>query len=506
MNGATLSGLRLLGMALLLGLLGDLLVRDGPPGLNFFLWTAALVGAVIYLARSGKTSLAGDGRWLLPVAVATAAGVAWRASDAFILFNLLATAVLLALGTSTLQSGTLRESGLARYFGWLVAMAWKAAAGLAPVLVADIRWNEIPRGRWYGTAAQVARALLIALPLLLLFGLLFVSADAVFASFIERTLRFDMEELLSHLAISGIIAWLAAALLRTAVLLPPGLPLSGAAALFGPPAQDESRALSVSPLESGLVLGLLNALFLAFVLVQLRYLFGGAALVETTVDLSYAEYARRGFFELVAVTALVLPVLLVGDWLTQEGGRRLFRILSFTLILLVAVIMASALRRMLIYMDQFGLTELRLYVTAAMAWIAILLGWFVLTVLRGRRERFAFGGLLSALALLATLHLINPDGLIVRTNLARLQDGREFDVHYVVRLGADGVPALVAGLSGLPPEDRRIVAEALLARWGPESDRTTEDWRSWSLGRARAREAVAENAEALRAAVGPKSQ
>lgn len=506
MNGGTLSGLRLLGMALLLGLLGDLLVRDGQPGLNLFLWTAALVITVFYLARSGKTPLAGDGRWLLPVAVATAAGVAWRASDAFILFNLLATAVLLALGASTLQSGTLRESGLGRYFGWLVAMAGRAAAGVAPILVADIRWNEIPRGRWYGTAAQVARALLIALPLLLLFGLLFFSADAVFASLVERTLRFNLDELLSHLILSGIIAWLAAALLRTAVTPPPGLTPAGAATLFGPPAQDESRALSVSPLESGLVLGLLNALFLAFVLVQLRYLFGGAALVETTLDLSYAEYARRGFFELVAVTALVLPVLLAGDWLTPEGGRRLFRILSFTLILLVAVIMASALRRMLIYMGQFGLTELRLYVTAAMAWIAILLGWFILTVLRGRRERFAFGGLVSALALLGALHLINPDGLIVRTNLARLQDGREFDVHYVAGLSADGVPALVAGLPGLPPEERRVVAEALLARWGPDSDRETGDWRSWNLARSRARQVVAENLEALRAAAGPKAQ
>lgn len=505
LNTTPLTGLRVLGLALPLGLWGDLLIRGGPPGVNFLLWTLPLVAAIFYLARSGQVSTAGDGRWLLPIALATSAGVAWRDSDALTLFNLLATAVTLALGTSVLQTESLREAGLSRYLRWLIEMAGRAVTGLAPVLVAGVRWQEIPRGRWYATAAQVIRALLIALPLLLLFGLLFMSADAVFASFVERTLQVNLENLFGHLVATGIIAWLTAALLRTAVR-PPAPASQGHPATQPTPLQPESRPLSVTPLESGLILGLLNALFLAFVLVQIRYLFGGAALVETTIDLSYAEYARRGFFELVAVTALVLPVLLIGDWLTPETGRRLFRTLSFSLIVLVAVIMASALRRMLIYMGEFGLTELRLYVTVAMAWIAILLVWFTLTVLRGRPERFAFGGLVSALALLAVLHLANPDGLIVRTNLARLQSGSRFDVHYVTRLNGDGVPALIAGLDQMGAEDRRIAAQSLLARWGPESNRSQTDWRSWNLGRLRARQAVAENLEPLLAAAGPEGR
>ena len=57
--------------------------------------------------------------------------------------------------------------------------------------------------------------------------------------------------------------------------------------------------------ELGIVLGLLDVLFLAFVLVQFRYLFGGAELVQVSATLTYAEYARRGFFELVAVAALL---------------------------------------------------------------------------------------------------------------------------------------------------------------------------------------------------------
>ena len=52
-------------------------------------------------------------------------------------------------------------------------------------------------------------------------------------------------------------------------------------------------------------------------LVQFRYLFGGAALVQVSETLTYAEYARRGFFELVAVAALLLPIMLLLDWVAR---------------------------------------------------------------------------------------------------------------------------------------------------------------------------------------------
>jgi hypothetical protein len=58
------------------------------------------------------------------------------------------------------------------------------------------------------------------------------------------------------------------------------------------------RVALLGPVELSIVLGLLDILFLAFVLVQFRYLFGGAELVRVSTSLTYAEYARRGFFEL----------------------------------------------------------------------------------------------------------------------------------------------------------------------------------------------------------------
>jgi hypothetical protein len=120
--------------------------------------------------------------------------------------------------------------------------------------------------------------------------------------------------------------------------------------------------------------------------------------------------------------------------------------------------------------------------------------WFSWTVLRGARQRFAFGALMQAFAVLAGLHLLNPDAFIVRTNLDRPVVERPFDANYAVSLGADAVPALVAALPRLNAAQRCAVASELLDRWGKQAD---FDWRTWNWSRARARRLINSQADAL---------
>jgi hypothetical protein len=236
--------------------------------------------------------------------------------------------------------------------------------------------------------------------------------------------------------------------------------------------------------EVGVTLGLLNLLFSAFVLSQLRYFFGGSALVQVSGGLTFSEYYRRGFFELVTVAALVLPLLLGLHWLLRKENpahERVFRLLAGAQVFLLFVIMASAVRRMLLYQTVYGLTEQRLYTTAFMAWLALVFIWFVATALRGRREQFACGALVAGMLVIMTLHVINPDALIVRVNVAHAYEGRSFDAHYAASLSADAAPALLSSLPALNEHDRRIIAEGFLedSSW----DEST-DWRSWNWARA----------------------
>ena len=95
------------------------------------------------------------------------------------------------------------------------------------------------------------------------------------------------------------------------------------------------------------------------------------------------------------------------------------RALSLLLIGLLFAIMASALQRMNLYTQVYGLTELRIYTTAFMLWLAAVFVWYAVTVVRGRRPEFAFGALAAGLAAIVVLTLLNPDALIVQVNASR---------------------------------------------------------------------------------------
>ena len=609
MNSRTKLGLSVLEAAVLLGVLGDALLRATPWGINVLLWTGALVAALLALMpRAERASLAGASRPLLIAALFFAAAFAWRDSPTLKLLDAGALVVALSLLAWRARGGRVRLGGLTDYVMGMVLAGLNAAFGCFPLLLSDVKWGQIPHAGWMRHVWTIARGLVIAVPLLLVFGALFMAADAIFAGLVRHNLNIDAETGLTHVVLAIFFAWLAGGFLRgillgdelrfgadgrptfgaqgfagdsvTATAKEERAPsdLSGSSATAAPssvtqqadesapprygvsvvPPADESAAqpgegsapfpsitappggegaasstgasfasaagaraasavkadsapsapsgFSLGIVEIGIALGLLDLLFFSFVMVQLRYFFGGAALVEATTGLTYAEYARRGFFELVWVAALALPLLLAAHWILQRKNNpaheRVFRVLAGAMLALLVVIMLSAVGRMRLYQSEYGLTELRLYTTAFMGWLAAVFVWFALTVLRGQRERFALGALVAGFLIIGALHAINPDALIVRTNAAHArQSGQAFDAGYVSGLSADAVPALLEELPALSPQlspqQRCAVAASVLARWSPSA--ANDDWRSWSWSRAAARRITQEQAATLSA-------
>ncbi|HZS06608.1 MAG TPA: DUF4173 domain-containing protein [Blastocatellia bacterium] len=473
--GAKLA-LGVLAVALAAGILGDALLRETPWGINVLVWAAVATGAVVVLVRRQRQQRVGEGKWLLIPVICFAAGFAWRDSVTLQVLDALALLLALVLIALRARTGKMLLAGFADYLESTLLVAVHLPAGLLVLLFGDIHWRELPRDGWAKHAPAVGRGLAIAAPLIFLFGALFVAADAVFENVVSRTFNLDAERLFVHLFLTAFITFVTGGFLRYTLL-------AEAPAVT---ANSRPQFLSLGIIEIGIVLSLLNLLFLAFVAIQFRYFFGGAAHVMATTGLTYSEYARRGFFELVTVALLVLPLLLMMHWLLRKedpAHERLFRVLAGIKLLLLFVIMASAVQRMRIYQLEFGMTELRLYTTAFMGWLAVVFVWFGLTVLRGQRARFAFGAVVSGFAMVAVLHAINPDAMIVRTNAARSRLGMGFDVNYATSLSADAVPSLLAALPDLKPEERRRVLERL----GQKIPQYSSGWRSWNWSRARAK-------------------
>jgi hypothetical protein len=348
-------------------------------------------------------------------------------------------------------------------------------AGAPPLAIREARMGELPRPRTR-TAAGFGLGAVAAAPVLLIVTMLLASADPLFAQLVDDTGSLFDGALVGHLVVIGLVAWLSAGALH------------GSVARVGVRAPAWRAELGL-PFAAALpVLGGLVLLLGAWIALQLRALFGGAAYLAETAGLTVANYARSGFFELVVIAGIVLAVLLVADDVLDrsEGPSRVrFRQLGQVLLALVGAVLVSAVFRLVLYVQYHGLTADRFLALAILCWVAAVLAWFGMTVLRGVRTRFAPGVLVISAVWLMSLNVVNPERLIVAVNVARAERGLPFDVAYHARLSADAVPSLLAASDRLPAVQGVALRAQLRDVW---RDRMVErgNWRQWTVSYLRA--------------------
>lgn len=526
MNEKTKTGLEILQAAILLGVLGDVLLRQTPWGLNVLLFVSALVAAFVMLILHRKREFWNVQTALLNSAlVFFAAMFVWRDSIELQIFDGLAILTILAI--LTLPALKIKTQ-IAGVFHYAVGFVWSGISAMfAPFLLVfnDVAWKTIPQTGWSKHLISVLRGLLIATPILLIFGALFVAADAVFQGIVERTFNIQPDIVVGHIFFIGLFSWIIAGYLRGSLVenfsedakktflevkeVEPPKNLSVTDITDEPKTEEKPKVeekkkwswqnfdnsvlpqiFTLGAIETSVILGLINLLFLAFVIVQIPYLFGGMNLVQSTPDFKLAEYARRGFGELVTVSALVLPILLVSHWLLRKDkpiNEKIYRVLAGIQIGLLFVIMISATQRLLLLTGNlgYGLTTIRFYPMAVMVLLALIFIWFGLTVLRGQRQQFAWGALWLALFTLGTLHVLNPDDFIVRTNIRLMQEGRGFDTYYNSNLSDDAIPVLVESMDSMDLSQQDSVKTYLKIR---NCEKTNEsDFRSWNWSRQKAK-------------------
>lgn len=462
----------LAGFAALIAVWTDVLFYRAGMGVNFTVWVASITGLAVFAGRRFGRAIPADRAGVLAAAVLLCTVTAWRDSDALKAFGILGSLGLLAVGFGLAPGLAVRRVNPVACVA--AAVAGGISMAVAPLRLATGAWQTAPRGRTTESLRLALRVLILAVPLLLVFGMLFKAADAVFAAQVDRVLDFRLDRVMPHVwwIVFGFVVSAAALMTSVAVTLPDEMEVT----------LPERHRLG--RVEVGVTLGLLSTLFALFVVVQIRYLFGGEEAVRSSIDLTYAEYARQGFFQLVVASLLLLPALAGIDWARRRDttSSRQFLAFSITLVALLFVIMASAWERLAIYREAFGLTELRFYAAATLPWLAVALVWFLVSVARRRMEFFLAGAAFLAAVLLFALYALNPDGFIARTNLSRVDEGHEFDAEYASILSADAIPSLIDRFETLPAAERCTLATVILERRAAHDD----GLRSWNWSRYRA--------------------
>ncbi|MFF4247998.1 DUF4153 domain-containing protein [Streptomyces sp. NPDC001822] len=441
------------------GLLSALLLGDGV-GLNLLIVAVPAALAAYFAARTA-------GRRLRPwTAVWAVGGLALLAIPAL---RDAGWPVFLAV-VSALALGSLALHGSRSWPGVLLG-----SLGLVPAVASGVRWGwrgvrdraDDSRGR----VRTAVRSTVVAVVLLLVFGALFASADAAFADLLgELTpdITIGDSPWRVFLFVLGLAGALAAAYSAAA-------PVRWDRTTFRP---GKAR----NRVEWALPLILLDLLFAAFITLQLVVLLGGYDKVAEKTGLLPAEYARQGFWQLLWATVLTLIVIALALRWAPRGGprdRTLVRSVLGVLCALTLVVVASALRRMDLYVDAFGLTRLRISVAAVELWLGVVLLLIIAAGVFGARLLPRAVAVSAAVGVLA-FGLLSPDGLIAEQNVERYGNHKSIDIQYLKGLSADAVPAL-----DTLPEPLRSCALEFFRRdfAGPGAS-----WYATSWGEARARD------------------
>jgi hypothetical protein len=502
---------RLLVAAILLGVTGDALLHDGPLGLAFPLWIALLALELRMLAWRGHRPLHRESAAWLFGAVLCAAALAWRNAEMLRGLDLLATAGCLGLAAVSLHDphAGLLARRLRDSFASASRQLLEIAKGPLLLLFRDSRLG-VESGRIAKGSRPFVTAGLIGLVVVVVFGSLLRSADPIFASIVSLP-SFDVDTLMEHVVLAGFLAWIVSGWARGALL-------------DDPPARVSSAfPLRLTRLDITVGLGALAFLLGAFIVTQLGWFFGGEAFLRARTGLTVAAYARRGFFELVWVTTLAIPLIIATRAAipaTEHAAHRRHSVLSSWIVTLLVAVSVSAVLRLKLYVHFYGLTVERIYPLAFIAWLVFLLFWTAATVLRNRGDRFVAGTLLSAFATLFALNVADPDAIVARTNLARASGAESvgdtrsqtLDIAHLATLAGGAVPSAVESViaaskaATMTPDDKLqscSAARSLLNRWGTES-RTRRDhqvlaaWRSWNRDDAVALQAVSRREAELR--------
>jgi hypothetical protein len=462
------------GSALVAGLSAAIL-WEASPGVNWLLCVAAAS-----LALLGQTRAEGTARHVAPpllLALLLAIGIVATSSEPLQVLSILATLVLLTVAIA--------RANPARY-----ATARVLELAALPVVVfvtcvaeATRRATETVRELTNDRAVPLIRGVVLTIPIAGLFALLLSSVDPTLDAWRE-----DVERLLSTWHFVPRLVFF------TAIL---GLSLGALGYATGRSARVARRAAETKPLiqlgetERLMVLSAIAGVFTLFLTLQLSYLFGDAVRAQGS-DISYAEWARRGFAELTVVATLCGGVIL-GLALIAPATHRRRRILVVELIVLgeTQLLLHSAFRRVLLYEGAYGFTTTRLYAQAYMLVVAASLFLLAYELLREPSARRLLGraGALAVIGM-SLMSMWNHESWIVRQNVARHAETGKLDLRYLAcDLSARAVPEVLAASERGVGTTRELARTAIAERFTSVAG---DAWYEWNAGRSRAGRAIAE--------------
>lgn len=481
--------------SLLMGLTFDWLFYSKLPGISVFIYTSLILGFTFYLSRLFKKPLNTSIYWLTPALLFFSLMVFIRANLFLAVMNIFIIIYLFAMVARLAQQPALKlgQYEIFQYVTLLTRTPLSFVREFLGFLLRLVSNRSTKTSK--SSLGPIVRGLLLSLPILAILVMLLSSADLVFKQYIGSIFNPTISpETVFRWGLIGFVT---------------SLFIGAYALIFMPGSKTETdqtlaaKRFGLGTTEASVILGSVSLLFFAFIVIQLTYLFGGSDHIASTGH-TYAEYARKGFFELIAVAAISLLLILTIKRSVQVSTisqRRVFKWLSGILIAEVMVIMLSAHMRLNLYQDAYGFTTLRLLSHLFILWLACAFLLLIFHIVRDKSadKHFALQLFISFLCFFALINIINPDNFIARQNINRFNKTGKLDLHYLSSLSEDAVPA-IAPLLDHSNKDLQKSAANILYIQEQYTTNDSGDWQSANLSRQRADRIFRDKAAQIEAA------
>jgi len=465
------------GISLILGFLFDYFFYDKLPGVAFPLYILLILLCLFTIAHFLKRKVDKQITVLSIPLIFFSIMVFIHTSPFLTLLNILVSIFLLLLIIKTLYGKKIENFLIKDYVRtlFLPLNFIPQLFGTLSEFFSSLNFNKNQK-----VFSQIIKGVVITIPIIFVLILLFSSADLVFQKYVSYLFTLDINpEIFFRFILILIVTFIF---------------IGAFSYIFQESKQhetikQENKKYIIGDIESSIILGSINVLFLLFILVQLTYLFGGENNISAQ-GFTYAEYARRGFFELIIVAVISLLLLLVIEkyvvkW--KEKHIPWFKILSTAMILQVVIIMVSAFMRLLLYEEAYGFTTLRLYSHSFLILLAVIFCLLIYKIYRNKTESvFVFQIFVSAFIFLAGMNFLNPDRFIAQQNIKRFSNTENLDVYYLANLSDDAIPEIVKALDTLQDEESKNRLGGRLYLRSLE-DNGYGNWQSFNISRTRAK-------------------
>ncbi|MDE5951461.1 MAG: DUF4173 domain-containing protein, partial [Acetatifactor sp.] len=327
-----------------------------------------------------------------------------------------------------------RKWNLGKYLGAICQTVFMAIGELDRPF-RDAHWytkNKMKRKN--SKVMYVILGMVIAFPIFMVVLPLLISADAVFRNMTEKFLE--------YLRLGNILLVL---FMWTFMFLASYCIISYLCKkTIKPEVKDGRRG---EPVIAITIAALLTLVYLVFSVIQIVYLFVGNMTLPS--GYTYAEYAREGFFQLLAVSILNLIFVLIGLSCFRES--KVLKGILTVMSLCTYIMIASSAMRMIIYIRWYYLTFLRIFVLWSLAVLFLIFTGIIISVIKESFPLFRYSMVIVTLCYMV-LSFSHPDYWIARVNVASTDlatrsaffEGEPYDDYrFLSRLNADAAPVLI---------------------------------------------------------------